>query len=191
MASNSRQQPLFDGEKKSNLSFLEKCLAQNLCYLFPSTTQVKALSFLRASPIIVKVGITSACISLFSQQQQQFRAKCNYLFTVKCVAVGIIVAIIDSPRFGLPLSHFCGYFYWLPNEVVMHQHNRHSINSNFTKTNKKNKNKTTIITTLLILPLLLRINNNIKCWRLNHERSNTFTLKLKLILPVPVWKSHS
>ena len=47
----------------------------------------------------VRVGITSACISLFSQQHQRLRAKCNYLFTVKCVAVGIIVAIIDSPIF--------------------------------------------------------------------------------------------
>ena len=66
-------------------------------------TQVKTLSFLRASPIIVRVGTTSACISLFFQQeqQQQLRAKCNYLFTVKCVAVGIIVAIIDSPIFWI------------------------------------------------------------------------------------------
>ena len=101
LASNSRQQPLFDGEKKSNLSFLEKCLAQNLCYLFPSMTQVKTLSFLRASPIIVRVGITSACISLFSQQQQLLRAKSNYVFTVTCVAVFIIVAIIDSPIFWI------------------------------------------------------------------------------------------
>ena len=87
--------------KKSNLSFLEKCLAQNLCYLFPSTTQVKTLSFLRASPVIVRVDITSACISLFSQQHQRLRAKYNYLFTVKCVAVGIIVAIIASPIFWI------------------------------------------------------------------------------------------
>ena len=64
-------------------------------------TQVKTLSFLRASPNIVRVGIRSACISLFSQRQQQLRAKCNHLFNVKCVAVGIIVAITDSPIFWI------------------------------------------------------------------------------------------
>ena len=64
-------------------------------------TQVKTLSFLRASPNIVRVGITSGCISLFSQPQQQLRAKCNHLFTVKCVVVGIIVAITNSPIFWI------------------------------------------------------------------------------------------
>ena len=73
-------------------------------------TQVKTLSFFRASPFIVRVGITSACISLFSQQQQQLRAKCNYLFTVKCVPVGVVVAIIASPIFWIALSQLCGYF---------------------------------------------------------------------------------
>ena len=61
-------------------------------------TQIKTLSFLRASPIIVRVGIMSACISLFFFfQEQQLHAKCNYLLTVKCAAVAIIVAIIASP----------------------------------------------------------------------------------------------
>ena len=64
-------------------------------------TQVKTLSFLRALPIIVRVGIMSACISLFSQQKQQLRAKCNYSFTVKCVPVGIVVAITASPIFWI------------------------------------------------------------------------------------------
>ena len=74
-------------------------------------TQVKTLSFLRASPIRVRVHITSACISLFSQQQQQLRAKCNYLFTVKCVAVGIIIKrLLLLQFFGLHLSHLVDVF---------------------------------------------------------------------------------
>ena len=87
----------------------------------------------------------------------------------------LLLRLLILRFFGLPLSHLCGYFSWLTNEVVTHQNNRHSINSNSTKANNTKSNKTTIIIILIILPLLLRINNN-KCLRLNHERRNTFTL---------------
>ena len=162
-----------------------------MCYLFPSTTQVKALWFLRASPIIVRVGIRLHAFLCFLNNNNSFAPNVMIYSLWNVLQWVLLLRLLILQGFGLPLSLLCGYFSWLPNEVVTHQHNWHSINSNSTKTNNKNKNKTTIITTLLILPLLLRINNNTKCWRLNHERSNTFTLKLKLILPVPVWKSHS
>ena len=96
------------------------------------------------------------------------------------------VAIIDSPVLDCPLAINVDIF---PDYLMkLCYTNITGTLSTATPQKRilKKNNKTTIIIILITLPLLLRINNNDKCLRLNIERKNTFTLKLKLILPVPV-----